>query len=93
VPVTSKDAAKTMTLALPISDGHWLMKARTGQLARADEVPDDVWMGTVPLTLVAGEPVPATGQDPGLPLPASVRRFVAARPNPDGRDADRPGVV
>lgn len=50
-------------------------------------------MGTVPLTLVAGEPVPATGQDPGLPLPASVRRFVAARPNPDGRDADRPGVV
>lgn len=93
VPVTSKDAAKTMTLALPISDGHWLMKARTGQLARADEAPDDVWMGTVPLTVVAGDPVPATGQDPGLPLPASVRRFVAARPNPDGRDADRPGVV
>lgn len=36
VPVTSKDAAKTMTLALPISDGHWLMKARTG---------DETWLG------------------------------------------------
>ena len=50
-------------------------------------------MASVPLTVVAGDPVPATGQDPGLPLPASVRRFVAARPSPGGRDADRPGVV
>ncbi|NLH69951.1 MAG: pyridoxamine 5'-phosphate oxidase family protein [Brooklawnia sp.] len=93
VPVASRDAARTITLALPIVDGHWLMKTRQGPLARADEAPDDVWMGTVSLHVVAGDPLPSTGQDPALPVPASVRRFMAARTNPGSRDADRPGMV
>jgi len=93
VPVASRDAARTITLALPIVAGHWLMKTRQGQLARADEAPDDVWMGTVSLHVVADDPLPSTGQDPALPVPASVRRFMAARTNPGSRDADRPGMV
>lgn len=79
VALTGKDVARTLTLALPIVDGSWLMKARSGEVVRADEAPEDVWMGTIPLSVVAGEPVPAVGQDADLPVPASVRRFVAAR--------------
>lgn len=93
VPVASKDAARTMTLALPIVEDAWLMKRRSGEVARSEEAPDDVWMGTVPLSVVAGDPVAAVGQDPALPVPASVRRFVSAhRPGTGHGDAGATGV-
>lgn len=79
IAVTSRDAARTMTLSLPIAEGSWLLKRRAGEVTRSDEAPADVWMGTVALAVVAGDPVPATGQDASLPVPSSVRRFVSAR--------------
>lgn len=78
-PMSSKDAAKTMTLVLPIVDGSWLFKVRGGEVLRADDAPEDVWMGLIPTAITAGEPVAATGQDAQLAAPDSVRNFVAAR--------------
>lgn len=67
-----------MSLALPIVAGSWLLKVRAGEVERDEEAPDDVWMGYVGLHTVAEDPVAANGQDPALPVPDSVRRFIAS---------------
>ena len=74
-PMTKKEVAATLVLALPIVDGQWMAKARTGPPGDG-EADSDAWQGVVPLRLVAGEPAPApwvTTQ----PVPDSVRRLVA----------------
>ena len=74
--MTRREEAATLAMALPISDGRWVLKARSGGPSVPDEG-SDAWCGVVPLRTVAGapEPAPWTARD-GAHVPASVERFV-----------------
>lgn len=74
-PMTGKQVAATLTLALPIQNGHWLYKERTGDPGEPQE-PTDAWCGVVPLRTVAAAPVPAPWSAE-VPVPESVRRSSA----------------
>jgi nitroimidazol reductase NimA-like FMN-containing flavoprotein (pyridoxamine 5'-phosphate oxidase superfamily) len=67
---TRKEIAATTTLVLPIIDGQWITKARSGP--PGEPADPSVWTGVVPVQTVYGEPVTATGDEP----PNSVRRLV-----------------
>ncbi|WP_106817083.1 pyridoxamine 5'-phosphate oxidase family protein [Janibacter massiliensis] len=66
--MTAKEVGATVALALPIEDGGWLLKTRTGGVGT--EPVQGVWQGVVPLRTVAGDPVSEPGTD--APVPASV---------------------
>jgi nitroimidazol reductase NimA-like FMN-containing flavoprotein (pyridoxamine 5'-phosphate oxidase superfamily) len=72
---TRKEQAATLAMALPITDGRWLLKARTGGPGEPDET-TTAWSGVVPLRTVAGPPEPAPWVADDAPVPASVRAFV-----------------
>lgn len=66
---TRKQVAATQALALPIVDGQWTVKIRTGGpgFPDADEiVAPDLWTGVVPIRTVYGEPQPAEGVSPSV---------------------------
>lgn len=69
--MTRKELAATSSVSLPIEDGCWTTKVRTGPPA-PPETDKDAWCGVVPLHEVWGEPVPAEWQDGSTPLPRSV---------------------
>ena len=75
-PMTAKEQAATLAMALPITEGRWLLKARAG----GPSVPDEetgAWSGVVPFRLVAGDPEPAPWSvEAGTPVPASVTDLV-----------------
>ena len=75
---TRKEWAATQAMALPIVDGQWMVKARTGGPSEPDE-PTDAWCGVVPMRVVADEPV-AAPWSASTPVPESVRRLRAAYP-------------
>lgn len=69
-PILPKEEAATLAMALPIEDGSWILKQRSGPPGEPDE-PHEAWCGVVPLRMVAGAPEPApwaVGE-----VPASVR--------------------
>ncbi|MCF8571837.1 pyridoxamine 5'-phosphate oxidase family protein [Gordonia sp. HY002] len=66
--ITAKEIAATRTLRLPIVDGQWTAKARSGGAG----VDTDEWTGVIPVSTVYGEPL----ADIGGTMPASVRRLV-----------------
>ena len=69
---TDKELKGTRVLALPITEGS--AKIRTGP--PVDDEPDydlPVWAGVVPLSTVAGEPIP----DSDGPIPEHVRAYTA----------------
>lgn len=72
-PMSRKEVQATLAMELPITDGAWIMKARTGLPAtNADAEADaDVWAGVVPVVRAYGEPQPAPWAS-DLPVPASV---------------------
>ncbi|MEI2712972.1 MAG: pyridoxamine 5'-phosphate oxidase family protein [Nocardioides sp.] len=70
-----KEWAATLVLAVPIVEGSWLMKARSGGPSAADEE-HDVWTGLVPASLSFGTPEP-TPDSVDRPIPASVRALTA----------------
>ncbi|NNG36114.1 pyridoxamine 5'-phosphate oxidase family protein [Nakamurella aerolata] len=74
-----KEVAATLVLALPIVDGQWTAKARTGGPgdSGADAAPG-TWRGVVPASTGWGTPVPA--DDCQADLPDSVAALVAATP-------------
>ncbi|MFZ2503704.1 MAG: pyridoxamine 5'-phosphate oxidase family protein [Nocardioides sp.] len=74
-PMTRKQVAATLALALPITDGNWLYKERTGGPGEPEEE-TDAWCGVLPLRLVAGDPVTAPWSQ-GVAVPESVRRAAA----------------
>ena len=75
-PMTVKEEAATLAMALPITDGRWLLKARAGGPSAPDEE-TDAWTGVVPFRVVAGEPEPAPwNAAAGTAVPASVVRLV-----------------
>ncbi|WP_392542716.1 DUF1272 domain-containing protein [Oryzobacter telluris] len=76
---TPKEEAATLAMALPITDGHWVLKARSGGPSLPEDDVDGAWCGVVPLRVVAGEPEPAPWSvEDGVPVPASVTGFVAS---------------
>lgn len=75
---TAKAYAQTMAMALPIVDGSWTVKVRTGGPS-TPEVETDAWTGVVPLRTHYGPVAP----EPGAPsdLPASVARLLERNPS------------
>ncbi|WP_022923553.1 pyridoxamine 5'-phosphate oxidase family protein [Serinicoccus marinus] len=73
---TRRELAATTCLALPIEQGAWLFKARTGGTDPATDA--DVWSGVVPLRVVAGMPEPTPGVT--APVPPSVQAVLDAHP-------------
>lgn len=76
-PMTRQEIAKTSVMALPISQGRFMTKTRTGQASVPGEETDD-WHGIVELRTVALEPVPAPTST-ASEVPQSVRDFASAR--------------
>lgn len=75
-PPTARERAATLAMALPIVDGAWIYKSRTGGPGEPDE-PTDAWTGVVPLRTVAGQALPsAHATSAGLPQPESVDRLL-----------------
>ncbi|WP_298890071.1 pyridoxamine 5'-phosphate oxidase family protein [uncultured Serinicoccus sp.] len=75
---TGKELRATACLALPIVEGSWLLKARTGGAGPSED--PAVWTGVVPLALTAGPPEPTPGTT--APVPGSVVATRAAYPPP-----------
>ena len=72
---TPGELRQTLVLRLPIEEGS--VKVRTGDAIDDDEdVGLPVWAGSVPLRLVAGEPVPNADFDPALAPPPPAEAFV-----------------
>jgi nitroimidazol reductase NimA-like FMN-containing flavoprotein (pyridoxamine 5'-phosphate oxidase superfamily) len=66
-PHSDKEIAATLLLEVPIVDGSWVAKARSGPASPADS-----WTGVVPVQTTYGAPV----TDSALPVPPSVRGLV-----------------
>ncbi|TDT30969.1 hypothetical protein CLV29_2378 [Naumannella halotolerans] len=77
VDMTRKELAATLTLRMPIIDGNWIVKIRSGGAGAADRDPE-AWRGVVPLQEVWGDPVPEPDRV-DQPLPDSVRRLRGTR--------------
>ncbi|MCW2773600.1 MAG: hypothetical protein JWN91_1926 [Nocardioides sp.] len=75
-PSSRKELAATLALALPITDGGWLLKVADGWPATPEEADADpgVWSGLVPVRTVLDPAVPAPWSA-DLPVPPSVRRL------------------
>jgi len=82
--MTGKELAATLALELPITDGAWTVKVRTGPPSPiqedATEAERTAWTGVVPLRTVAGEPEPTDWCPPDTPIPASVHRLLDRHP-------------
>ncbi len=78
-PPTAKQRAATLAMALPITDGAWTLKIRTGGPSAPTEPPDSpawtAWSGVVPLRTVADPPRAADWVPEGTTPPASVQRL------------------
>ncbi|HET7761480.1 MAG TPA: DUF1272 domain-containing protein [Phycicoccus sp.] len=71
-PMTRREQAATLAMALPITDGQWLLKVRDGGPTPPEEE-TDAWCGVVPFRTVADVPHPAPWTDEaGTEVPASV---------------------
>ena len=75
--MSAKETAATLAMALPITDGGWTVKVRTGPPG-APEEDTDAWSGVVPFRLVAGAAEPAPWVPAGSPLPPSVARLAGS---------------
>jgi uncharacterized protein len=71
---TRKELAKTLVLALPITE--WSLKVSDGW---PDDPPEDcagpAWAGVIPVQVRYCAPIPAPGLRTGIPVPESIRRI------------------
>lgn len=85
-PNSRKELAATAVLQLPLRDGCWVLKARTGPADPPDE-PTTAWSGVLPVHTVAGEPQADDWVDPRASVPSSVQalraRWPAVQPGGD----------
>lgn len=80
-PNTPKERAATIVLRLPIVEGQWLAKARTGSASALEDDDPSVWTGVLPVRTVLDAPVPtAEAAARGIPVPPSVTRRLANDP-------------
>jgi nitroimidazol reductase NimA-like FMN-containing flavoprotein (pyridoxamine 5'-phosphate oxidase superfamily) len=77
---TKKELAATTLLSLSLEEASLKVRAHGVEDEDAD-LNTGVWAGVVPLKLVAGEPEPDGEEAASLPVPESVKRYVA---NPKG---------
>lgn len=76
-PMTRQEQTKTLAMALPITEGDFMVKTRSGDASPPDEE-TDAWHGIVELRTVALDPVAApTSRAPEVPR--SVLDFAGAR--------------
>ena len=74
--MTRREEVATLAMELPIVEGRWLLKERSGGPSVPDEE-TDAWSGVVPFRVVAGAPEPsAWSAEAGTPVPASVTALV-----------------
>jgi len=73
----TKELAATLVLRVPLERAS--VKIADGPPEDSEDEPRSVWAGVVPLTVVAGEPVPASDVPDGVAVPESVRRVLRAR--------------
>lgn len=79
-PSTKKEIAATTLLSISLEEASLKVRAHGVEDEDAD-LNTGVWAGVVPLKLVAGEPEPDGEEAASLPVPESVKRYVA---NPKG---------
>jgi hypothetical protein len=78
VPMTKKEAAATIIVSVNLDETS--VKIATNEV---DDPEEDMnrgfWAGTIPLASVAQPAIPADQESAGLPVPKSVRDFIAKR--------------
>ena len=77
---TKKEIAATTLLSISLEEASLKVRAHGVEDDEAD-LNTGVWAGVVPLKLVAGEPEPDGEEAASLPIPESVKRYLA---NPKG---------
>lgn len=82
---TAKELAATSVLRVPLDRASVKVAAGPPEVDPDDHEPRSVWAGLVPLTLAAGDPVPAPDVPPDVAVPASVRQAVRRTLNTQGR--------
>ena len=77
-PMTKKEAAATIIVSVDLNETS--VKIATNEV---DDPEEDLnrgfWAGTIPLASVAQPAIPADRESAGLPVPKSVRDFIAKR--------------
>lgn len=82
-PHTRKHLAATLAMTMQIQDGSWTVKVRDGDPTApepGEEVDPDLWRGVIPIHTAYGEPIPAPGVDPSLPVSPSIARLLGTPP-------------
>ena len=77
---TKKEIAATTLLSISLEEASLKVRAHGVEDDEAD-LNTGVWAGVVPLKLIAGEPEPDGEEAASLPIPESVKRYLA---NPKG---------
>jgi nitroimidazol reductase NimA-like FMN-containing flavoprotein (pyridoxamine 5'-phosphate oxidase superfamily) len=73
-----RELAATMVLSMPIRE--WSMKVSANwPTDRADDIAGSAWAGAIPLHTRHGDPQPAPGLRPDIPVPPSVRALLLYR--------------
>lgn len=73
---TSKEIAATAVLALPIEADNWIYKSSSGASGQPDPIVPDVWVGIVPMRLIAGDPVKDSWVADEIAVPPSVEALI-----------------
>ena len=77
-PMTKKEAAATIIVSVDLNETS--VKIATNEVdAPEEDLNRGFWAGTIPLASVAQPAVPADEESAGLPVPKSVRDFIAKR--------------
>lgn len=75
-PATKKELAATTILALSLDEAS--VKVRDGGVEdNPNDIGTGVWAGVVPLRVVADQPIAADDDAAGLPIPQSVKNWIA----------------
>jgi len=71
---TAKELAATTLLSLSLEEAS--VKVRDGMPEDDEGSGTGVWSGVIPVSLVAGEPIPSDDESKNLPIPQSVLEFI-----------------
>lgn len=87
---TPKELAATTVLWVPLDRASVKVASGPPEVDPDDTEPTTVWAGIVPLSTVAGEPMPYPDVEPGLDVPGSVTRNAQRFPRrSDGTDQQK----
>jgi uncharacterized protein len=82
---TKKELAATLAIAVPLTEAS-VKISNGGVTDDPADLGSGVWAGKIALKLVAGEVTASDEETSGLPVPESVRQFVARRSMNSGQD-------